>query len=619
MRKIALAVLFLLSFLPNAVLADPATDAIQSLQTAQDYVHQMSAPVEDPLCENCSPFQLQKRCIQEICAKGKISKSYVELEQEENQKILQRVNEPEIRKVFEALSSAIKELGNAEIANFKSNIEYFDNILKSKDLSDNTEVQKWALTLKLIHLSSKEDLEHLPPQLKVSQVALRDQFAKHINTTMNFLADSPDVHFAHEYKSIPIRDAVDQEFRKYEEARIAFLKTDLAKAMPSFIQELDGFRNSPTYRAYKSGANVDVQELSSLVRTEGFLRTMTEFANDPITKNLKTDLNIESAENFALSDKLATQVSELSHQFRTFENAAVYKNFIGACAIRLLSTYMTLPDSSVHQKLNEVAAELKSTAKERILKKMSSETAKKIGKAVDRASFYTLDKDGFMANLNSEIQFQQHRQNQSAKNEGTGDERKAEAIGLFSMMRFKIDSAQEVNRFIMKEVIPHTRAICNHGATTMISDATYGTKGVITVGRGSTMDSAAGRAIMAHELGHIIDQEFAQNVSEESMRKRLDLNKCLNENHANPHMPVNNFVSEDYSDLVSAVLEGPSGNNHACFLESEDTKESKDKPHSSPFFRLIHVEKTMRGTVPAVCDRYIQSRIMLDNPKSCWK
>lgn len=160
---------------------------------------------------------------------------------------------------------------------------------------------------------------------------------------------------------------------------------------------------------------------------------------------------------------------------------------------------------------------------------------------------------------------------------------------------------------------------CDHPqfAQRMVSDASYGANGSIQVGWGSTRDPQFGRFVLAHELGHRLNDIFDQiQMSGHSAKRRGEIRMCLQARHALDGRPADKYLSEDWADWIASEVAGTMGPSPWCwridFGGLADGSEqlslidhSGDGEHSPPFFRLVQMHRQSGRTLPPGCKQVL--------------
>lgn len=178
--------------------------------------------------------------------------------------------------------------------------------------------------------------------------------------------------------------------------------------------------------------------------------------------------------------------------------------------------------------------------------------------------------------------------------------------------------------------------ICENFMTNIVPDATAYFSNNFVVGpliiNQSNLDG-----ITHHELGH----KFFHYIKNQSSCDKTWFGKvraCLISNHtelSNEEMTEqlkqgltgdSKYESEDFADLISSMIDSKSSNFACVFarkLNAEDYKgvslknESSTDPHSSDFFRLLHMNFLKTGKTPEICAQAMTAKGQSVNFKNC--
>ncbi len=156
-----------------------------------------------------------------------------------------------------------------------------------------------------------------------------------------------------------------------------------------------------------------------------------------------------------------------------------------------------------------------------------------------------------------------------------------------------------------------------------------------------------GKAVMAHEMGHILDAFLkAGDASHVSFQKYIETNKCITARHpeadskqsiiytVNTKGPMGERVkeelqvalynSEDFADLISAMAFPKI--NLACglmFGGEQDpnlsiVNSSSGDPHSSALFRALNMNGIANDSLPEVCQNALAAIGVKTDFSSCF-
>lgn len=148
-----------------------------------------------------------------------------------------------------------------------------------------------------------------------------------------------------------------------------------------------------------------------------------------------------------------------------------------------------------------------------------------------------------------------------------------------------------------------------------------------------------GAAILAHEVGHVVDTHRDLLTQPENQRRYKEIRACLNGLHPEQaetteisfhgeSMHQGFYAKEDFADLISAkVFEKRKGVNIGCGLIDSMRPNpllngDVSDPHSSHFYRILHSEVVKSGSLTTQCKEYVQNFEKNETARrieNCWK
>lgn len=145
-----------------------------------------------------------------------------------------------------------------------------------------------------------------------------------------------------------------------------------------------------------------------------------------------------------------------------------------------------------------------------------------------------------------------------------------------------------------------------------LSDAAYTSDGGIEISWTSMKNESLLRAVMGHEMGHVIEKQLSKFDPTTKLAEKFQKAKaCLLAPDRHPDISPSDpeqYFSEDWGDLVGAELTGPHTFNPWCAVMNSSEKLSLENEsydvHSSPLFRLLHFEVGRGKELPPSCDEY---------------
>lgn len=286
------------------------------------------------------------------------------------------------------------------------------------------------------------------------------------------------------------------------------------------------------------------------------------------------------------------------------------------CVAQVRANYAKLPsvDQIKQTKTNIEAVKVKIKAK--LLSKYSEHSQKKLKTVLDDIEFsLPPDKDSYLRNLDNKLKRAERKQEKliAQFTKTLKPEAMIPGFVLGLLSQSKTEEAVEAVQ------VPGS-CVTNHQA---LSDSALSLSGAILVSYTSVNSPAMGEGVIAHEIGHVIDANLRTSLgsSVESAQKQVDTRKCLNDRHA----PLTtDYSGEDFSDYVSGLV--TSGNMSCLFPEGTWSSEEKpllnkriDDPHSSEYFRALHIEQTQNGALTPACNKMLVERSSPADFGSCLK
>lgn len=172
--------------------------------------------------------------------------------------------------------------------------------------------------------------------------------------------------------------------------------------------------------------------------------------------------------------------------------------------------------------------------------------------------------------------------------------------------------------FSLDKHFKDAQEFCDNFKIKLTSDNALTSTGGIETSWVSVRKPEFGKAVMLHELGHIIFKNLdSEKASAESRGHFQKIRQCLADNHPEA-APAGHYVEEDWSDLLGGKGAGhENSNNIGCELSGQendkytnlnlgDTK--SDDVHSTHFFRALHFYKIQNGKLPSACNQFIESQ-----------
>lgn len=182
--------------------------------------------------------------------------------------------------------------------------------------------------------------------------------------------------------------------------------------------------------------------------------------------------------------------------------------------------------------------------------------------------------------------------------------------------------------------------VCEELTPRIVPDAAYSKTGGFIIGPLAVKFAVDARGVTNHELSHLLYDTLKENDISTKTKSWFNASRsCLLDNHSylseeemrnqkNLSKEKGAFLyeEEDWADLISASI--PSGEtNLACiFARKNDDSSYKEHslrnadqsdPHSSDFFRLLHINYIRNGNIPTACKQALSSKGLSDSFKNC--
>jgi len=283
------------------------------------------------------------------------------------------------------------------------------------------------------------------------------------------------------------------------------------------------------------------------------------------------------------------------------------------CIAQVRANYAKLPTIEQIVEAKKTIELVKSKIKDKVLPKYSEHSSKMLSKVLDEIDFnMPPDKDTYLKNLSYKFR----------RDEKTKSKIRSQALktikpeSLLPLIAYSVLSEDEQEQAIEIPSLCKT----NHSA---LSDAAISMSGAITVSYTSIVSLGLGQGVIAHEIGHVMDGrlDLGNGSSAESTMNQMMTRICLNKKHS---PSLTNYSGEDFSDLVAGLV---TTENMACIfpegshgsLEKPLVNQSANDPHSSEYFRALHIEQTQRGSLPPACNKMLVERSSPADFGSCLK
>ena len=285
----------------------------------------------------------------------------------------------------------------------------------------------------------------------------------------------------------------------------------------------------------------------------------------------------------------------------------------GACRLSYVRALEVLPSA---QDLEAFRPRIETLKQQFITKSrqfLSAEDAQKIETRLAQATIaLPITRDRHLANLKQSLEKGVESARQSKNEMETIQHSDHRDIFMALMMAQTPDVTKDKSS---------TEDICEHLQVQLLPDAALSNGNRILIGPMVVRFGKQADGIFFHELGHLLFSELSNHASrQETETWFTQAQRCLIGNHSEmpaeeQHRQAQNpaqalYVSEDWADLISAQIDEPA-NNFACFFVRQANDEDYDgflmknedltDPHSSDFYRLLHLSSLKQGQLSAAC------------------
>lgn len=272
------------------------------------------------------------------------------------------------------------------------------------------------------------------------------------------------------------------------------------------------------------------------------------------------------------------------------------QRYVSRCIARLNYGVQVLPTDKDLEIARQNSEAAKADIEQKILPKFSTATRERAAPKIRETRFvFPPSKEAFRRNFRDFL-----------KSSHIAIDSEAPESGEFAVARALSPQLQTEDR------LSNFASQCDEFKNPMVSDASYGANGAIQAGWRTTRDPQFGRFVMGHELGHRLADIFNQiELSGESKKRQDHMISCISMMHG-AYGGGHGHRDEDWADWIGAEIAGNNGENPLCWrVDLASVKEKKtsvsllnekpDSPHSSPFFRLIQIQRYSGRPMPPGC------------------
>jgi len=365
-----------------------------------------------------------------------------------------------------------------------------------------------------------------------------------------------------------------------------------------------------------------------------FINLMTKPENYPLL-NKGLPIDFETLLTRAkVEDKINGELADLQVDSQMSD---IKKNALEDCYANYLLKNV-LPNKKQKEIFEKNLPELKKKFKQKTLSQYSEHSAKVLAEKIDKLSFQLPeDASAFVEALHNGLKGVYVERKQERDAYTSSDPYKKDQYRLFYLMDLL---ASTTPRQHFQDILDACHA---SKVETELSDATETISGKVFVSWQS-LSLPLGESVIFHEIGHNVFAAFRnKNLSETSSQKLKVSSECLNSMH--PELSKTEgeisvekkYTDEDFADLLSSIASSTDDPPFTChFIAKVSFKipeyspsrrryifgplknGNETDPHSSEFFRLLHVTFIKKGIIPTSCQEHLTQIGAELNLKNCF-
>jgi hypothetical protein len=580
---------------------------LKKLEKIQKYVGSMSTEVTDPNCENCSQEKLFYQCVEDVCSKSKIHTNAADLSEQALKDLPNRLKDPKIKSIHEALKKSLKELLLSNIENYSNRLDTTKKLLNNLDFSKDKDRIQFSVVIDLLNLGIQGDTKSLPAYFQLQLEKIEAASKGLVIKNYNFNSDNPKIPYGTQYPGIERSVALKNDIKKFEMAMKDVLASDLVKFDPSIKTNIESFYKSKFYKDANSGKAVSDVDIKDMLKTLSFYSVELAILKDMKLTGIRKNLDISKIKQTIRSKEMGLKLETASTELDHLKNDSKGLNAINLCSDSLVAAYLNLPPKGINVTLEKMGERLKHKMLKTVFPKFSKESQSYLRPLLKRWNFETKNAQDFLTDLNSDIT-KRSALNKSKKYSFS-------SVGL-PLLNFSTDNSV----FLFTQILPSFNTVCNVMLPTPGGSITDPLSDKIHTGWGTFKDLNAGDALLSHELGHLLSFNIkVTKLSKKTKKMYEKMMTCLDKKHGSTNSQL---AEEDFADFISATMEGPKGNNVGCFLKqnySEDPiKDHSELDHPQNFYRLLNVENIMRKNIPKTCQKFLENSPTKMDLTSCW-
>lgn len=597
------------------------------------------------------------QCVEDICGEIENNKNYnIYFAESLKQKA------PNLRNIPKDFSDKIKNYGTLDFEYKKEKYDKLKKLIESNDYNVPDElkhIHRLGFAIGLSGLLSFDDsynIEGIDQELLYESAYIptaREQrwlvnSLKELGREENFseiYSDSTG-YLKKKYPKDSIKDAVYKLAQKIQDDVAKFKEKNkvlLSKA-PAIINYLGEFDS--VARAIKKKGEVNPTDITEvLIESEMINKTIPAIESPEKFPILNSNRNI-NLNNIITKVGIKKKIFEATSSRKKSNDKFRAEQAIEACYTTLIMKDF-LPSIKQRDELFKKIKTLQDKISKNYLTRFSSETKESLIDEINGLKFTIPDtpevyESTLMDKINGFID--EHRDEVSTFRSASDEGKKQ--VALLNVYGF-IDVEEAPT------LISDLEDYCeNRGVTSIISDQNETAEKEVNIGWQSFKFDFDG--LIVHEIGHSIYHVLKDGVpSSVSFKKFKNNVDCLNSMHpevgASSHIretvqlsngarssfKEGRYSDEDFADMFSSFMTKdmdfkpfscsflkqnrlPTSNGYVKrFIPSSLERKIKTDPHSSDFFRLLHLEKIKKGHIPSTCSKHLEQTSTIFPIKDC--
>ena len=369
------------------------------------------------------------------------------------------------------------------------------------------------------------------------------------------------------------------------------------------------------------------------------------FLNDDLHGGLDSITTYDQLYNI---QTVVNRIDVITQEIQEIDDS--FSEELSKCRSIIQNNYQALPTQKELEAFKKRVERVKKTAKEFVESTFSTDADPSLVSFFDDVTIkYPNTSDHILKRIEKEIGSMLEEEH------GTGDNTIANDINSVLYWESVDDSFFDICSHLEKVFKIDTESL--EDSSTFTGDVKYRTNGEIEISWQSVKNPEYGEAILAHELGHHLENFFENRyTSVTNLRKLQKVRHCLSKRQPETRhnsfeerkalgrsdpvtYPVSQFAQEDFADLFSFLIHGKTLPNLGCFLIDDrggywdrdvfysyrpdpsdgliKYEDSDTIKHSTDFFRMLHLEFLRQGHLPRSCQIFLAEEDVPFHPEDC--